>query len=641
MFSVEEIQKFNSQIPENIFTYGVNRQSPFLFLDFECFAHDWLVCFSVDGVNVKSIVNDSEKLKYLFLNKLKDRILIAYNGNNYDRYIMAALLNDINHKEVNDHLINNFNFNFNFAYSDKNKVGKDLIWYDPMTRLGGSLKTYEACEGENIYESKVSFNLDRPLTESEIDETKQYCSFDVQMLIKYFYKENFDSFLGHIGLVDSTLQARRHLQFNKLISKTDASLVGTYLCSSMGIDTTRDSDIIKLPSNIHLGKYKEPIEKFLETPIKTLKNGKYNGLNSWSLKLIDKSILACETSVALEKLKTKETKSIEKIKKIKTQIQELKTKEKLTAKQAEKLNKLPQDFETEKLNLQTIRNNIIDEEHALTELKELKRQLDEYNREDFCNPNYNYILSKIIDKTRLTDNEKINILINYLTLSKEEIFKKRYIDDKKNTIYDSILIQYPFELTLNIKGVPHAFKTGGIHSVAEGSMFFDKNTEKDKNKILIIADVGSLYPNIMRVFGLCSIGMDDPNTYTQMIADRIVLKKKGDPFANVLKLILNTTYGCMGSEYNNLYDPTNRLKVCIFGQATIVDLLDKLEDKINTLEIYQSNTDGIVVACDKSEYDLCEQIIHDWEQRTGLEMEIEQCTRLIQRDVSNYILIKE
>jgi len=126
-----------------------------------------------------------------------------------------------------------------------------------------------------------------------------------------------------------------------------------------------------------------------------------------------------------------------------------------------------------------------------------------------------------------------------------------------------------------------------------------------------------------------------------MIADRIVLKKQGDPFANVLKLILNTTYGCMGSEFNNLYDPTNRLKVCIFGQATIVDLLDKLEDNITSLEIYQSNTDGIVVACHKSEYDLCEQLIHDWEQRTGLEMEIEHCSRLIQRDVSNYILIKE
>ena len=135
--------------------------------------------------------------------------------------------------------------------------------------------------------------------------------------------------------------------------------------------------------------------------------------------------------------------------------------------------------------------------------------------------------------------------------------------------------------------------------------------------------------------------MDDPNIYTQMIADRIVLKKQGDPFANVLKLILNTTYGCMGSEYNNLYDPTNRLKVCIFGQACIVDLLDKLEDQVQGLEIFQSNTDGIVISCEDYEYDLVEEIIHEWENRTGLEMEIDESLYLAQRDVSNYILIEK
>lgn len=641
MVDLEFIQKCNSKIPEHLFTYGLNKQSPFVFLDFECFTQDWLVCFSTDGINVKSIVNDSAKLKRLFLEILKDRILIAYNGNGYDKFIMAAIVNDINHKEVNDNLINNFNFNFNFAYSNQINSGRELMWYDPMSRLGGSLKTYEACEGENIYESNVDFNLERKLTEEEIKETIQYCSFDVKMLIKYFYKENFDSFLGHVGLVDSTCQARPSKPFYQMLCKTDASLVGTYLCSDKGIDTTRDSDCIKLPDNINLGKYKEVIEKFLETPIKTLKNGRYNGLNSWSLKVIEKSLAACDTNADIEKLRNKELKTIEKIKKLKTELFTLQDKEKITAKQQEKLNDLPGKIDEQKQELTSIRENINLQEQSLSELKELKEQLNQFDREDLCNPNYNYILSKIIDRTRVSDNNKINILINYLTLSKEQLFNLRYKEDKKNTIYDAITIQYPFELILDIKGVPHAFKTGGIHSVAEGSMFFDKNSEKDKDKMLIIADVGSLYPNIMRVFGLCSIGMDDPNTYTQMIADRIVLKKQGDPFANVLKLILNTTYGCMGSEYNNLYDPTNRLKVCIFGQATIVDLLDKLEDKINTLEIYQSNTDGIVVACDKSEYDLCEQIIHDWEQRTGLEMEIEHCSRLIQRDVSNYILIKE
>ena len=326
MVNLEEIKKCNAKVPENIFTYGINREWPFAFLDFEVFKYDWLVCFSTDGVNIKTIVNDPEKLKDLFLNKLRDRILIAYNGNNYDKFIMSAIHNDIDAKEANDHLINEFNFNFNFYYSDKIKTGKEILWYDPSSRLGGSLKTYEACEGENIYESEIDFNIERKLTESEIEETKSYCSFDVKMLIKYFYKENFDSFLGHIGLVHSTCQARPSKPFYQMLSKTDASLVGTYLCTKKGIDLTKDSDTIKLPNNIILGKYKDAIEKFLETPIKTLKNGRYNGLNSWSIKLIDKSIAACETSDSLEKLKTKEEKTIDKIKKLKLKLQELNAK---------------------------------------------------------------------------------------------------------------------------------------------------------------------------------------------------------------------------------------------------------------------------------------------------------------------------
>ena len=124
MINLEEIKKANAKVPENIFAYGINREWPFAFLDFEVFKHDWLVCFSIDGIHIKSIVNDSEKLKDLFLNKLKDRILIAYNGNNYDKFIMSAIHNDIDAKEANDHLINEFNFNFNFHYSDKIKAGK-------------------------------------------------------------------------------------------------------------------------------------------------------------------------------------------------------------------------------------------------------------------------------------------------------------------------------------------------------------------------------------------------------------------------------------------------------------------------------------------------------------------------------------
>ena len=635
----EKIQGYLDKIPSHLFQHCYDK-FPFVFLDFEVFKHDWLICFSIDGVHIKTIINDVEKLKNLFVNKLSNRILIAYNGTGYDKLIMLALLNGLDPKEVNDNIIHNFNFNFNNEYGSRIITGTDFMWYEPSTRNGGSLKTYEACEGENIYESKVDFDKEEPLTPDEIEETIQYCSFDVKQLIKYFYKEHFDSFLGHIGLINQTLQARPYMKFDRVLPKTDASLVGTYLCTNQGISTKKHKDTIKLPDNIHLGKYKEAIEKFLEIPILTLKNGNYNGLNSWSLNVIKKSIAKCDDRTDIDKVNKKIDKTLEKIKKSKLELQKFKEKEILTEKQQEKLNTLPEIITKSIEQLQLLRKEVAAKEEILSELKNLKSKLDMYE-EDLSNPEYNKILSEIINLAAVTDNAKLPLLTSYLMMTKEEIFNFQYTEDKKSSRYNSITVQYPFELILDIKGVPHAFKTGGIHSIARQSMFFDKRTEHDKNRRLLIADVGSLYPNLMRVFGLCSIGMDNPDQFAQMIFDRIELKKKKDPFANVLKLILNTTYGCMGSAYNNLYDPTNRLKVCIFGQSAIVDLLDKLEDQVKGLEIFQSNTDGIVVSCEDNEYDLVVSIIHEWENRTGLEMEIDESLYLAQKDVSNYILIEK
>lgn len=641
MYTTEQIQEYHKKLPPILVEQGYNKDYPFIFLDFEVFKNDWLLCFSPDGVHIKHIVNDPDKLRELFLEKFKDRICIAYNGNGYDKFIMSAIINDIDPKEVNDKIINQFNFNFHNQYGNKAILGKLMTWYDPSTRLTGSLKTYEACQGEDIYESEVDFNLDRKLTEEEIEETIHYCSFDVEMLIKYFYNENFDTFLGHLGLCNSLIEKRYGKKLYQILHRSDAGLVGEYLCTKKGVDPTTDTDTIVLPDNIQLGKYKDMIDEFLKVPIKILQKGCYNGLNAWSVNVINKSLVACDINPKIEKLKKNEEKSLDKIKKKKLKLQELNGKEKLTAKQLESKNKLPNEISEEVNNLKSIRNDIKLEEDGLFELKQLKQQLSEHKNDDYMNPNYNYILSKIIDMTRVTDNAKLDLLISYLTLSSDELYSKRYKEDKKNTIYDKIMIVKQFELMINIKGIPHAFKTGGIHSIATKPLFFDPNSEHDKNRKLLIADVGSLYPNIMRVFNLCSIGMDDPKEFAKMISDRIVLKKKGDPFAQVLKLILNTTYGCMGSEVNLLYDPTNRLKVCIFGEACIIDLLDKLEDKIPSLEIYQSNTDGILISCIDEEYDELVEIIHDWERRTGLEMEIDDSLQLSQRDVSNYLLIEK
>ena len=644
MLTKDFVDSCNQKI--NLIEYNISKEQPFCFLDFEVFKHDWLVCFSLDGIHVKNIVNNVEILKNTFINKLNNRILVAYNGNAYDKYIMLALMNGIDPKEVNDNLIYNDNFNFFRTYDSDIILGKDLCWYDPITRNAGSLKTYEACQGEDIYESNVDFNIDTKLTQKELEETIKYCTFDVQMAAQYFYKEMYESFLGHIGLIEQTLKVRTSRSFSELLPKTDASLVGMYLCSEPVVDTTKPTDVITLPDNIILGKYTEQIEEFLKIPITTLRKGSYNDLNAWALKIIDEAINQDSCKEELEKIKNKIIKQIESLKKLKVENLKLleKDKDKLTKKQREKLDTYDDKFKKANNKLQKLRNNLNIQTNVVNNYFDLKNKLNEYKEKT---KEYNETLVQLIKLYKSTKvlidhiSFKWDKLMEFILLDEEIKSNNMYIMEKKSTKYNDILIVYPFEIQLIIKGIPHLFKTGGIHSVYDKPLVFDKDTEKDKNRVLLIADVGSLYPNLMRVFNLCSRAMDDPDAFAQMIFDRIELKKKGDPFAGVLKLILNTTYGCMGSDYNPLRDPTNRLKVCIFGQAAIVDLLDKLEDKILSLEIFQSNTDGIIISCDKSELQETENIIHEWENRTGLEMEINHCSKLVQRDVSNYILIEE
>ena len=91
---------------------------------------------------------------------------------------------------------------------------------------------------------------------------------------------------------------------------------------------------------------------------------------------------------------------------------------------------------------------------------------------------------------------------------------------------------------------------------------------------------------------------------------------------------------------NKIKDVINKSDNLING-IFIVDLLDKLENQIKGLEIFQSNTDGIIISCEDYEYDKVEEIIHEWERRTGLEMEIDESIALYQKDVSSYILIEK
>lgn len=221
-----------------------------LFWDFEVFKFCWLVVI-VDPVKKEEtvIVNDPDKLRE-FMDSHKNHIFISYNGKSYDNYICKAILAGFNPYEMNEWIITKDLPGWQFDDSIRNY---NFLSYDVYTNLMPSLKKLEAFMGMDIHESKVSFRLDRPLTEEEIKETIDYCRADVNALITVFCKRkaDFESVFELIKMYDMPLS---HL------IKTKAQLTATILGAQR--HEYNDEWDIQYPTNIKINKYKFVVDWF-------------------------------------------------------------------------------------------------------------------------------------------------------------------------------------------------------------------------------------------------------------------------------------------------------------------------------------------------------------------------------------------
>jgi DNA polymerase len=131
--------------------------------------------------------------------------------------------------------------------------------------------------------------------------------------------------------------------------------------------------------------------------------------------------------------------------------------------------------------------------------------------------------------------------------------------------------------------------------------------------------------------------MRNPAKYEEIYDQRLRLKREGNALQASLKLVLNMTYGAMKDKNNPLYDPRQANRVCIYGQVLLVDLMEHLEPYC---EIIQSNTDGVLIRLRRhNDYDLIDDVCYEWEQRTHLNLEFEEFTRIYQKDVNNYVFV--
>ena len=194
-------------------------------------------------------------------------------------------------------------------------------------------------------------------------------------------------------------------------------------------------------------------------------------------------------------------------------------------------------------------------------------------------------------------------------------------------------IDYDRKLKINIAGVPHVYGWGGLHGAIPN--YFQRSDDEMK---IMIADVGSYYPSMIIQYGYASRNSPDADAYKDVYVKRMAAKRNGDKVtANALKLVLNTYFGASKNQYNDLYDPRMANAICITGQLFLTDLIEKLE-MVKGFELIQSNTDGIIIRYPAKADEQIRDVIHEWEQRTRLTMELGEVRAIAQKDVNNYIM---
>lgn len=196
----------------------------FTFFDVEVFSHNWLIVFENEG-NITKIHNDKSALEH-FLSSVQNNknMLVGYNNYNYDDKIVAAILKGMDPYKTSQKIINKERFNLRL---------NNPLTLDVMQELRGvSLKEAQANMGSNIIETPIDFNINRELTETEIERIFSYCENDV-LTTKALFEKREDYFMSKFEVVQEFKLNAQSLK------KTRVNLATDVLKSKKGKDEDR------------------------------------------------------------------------------------------------------------------------------------------------------------------------------------------------------------------------------------------------------------------------------------------------------------------------------------------------------------------------------------------------------------------
>ena len=217
-------------------------------------------------------------------------------------------------------------------------------------------------------------------------------------------------------------------------------------------------------------------------------------------------------------------------------------------------------------------------------------------------------------------------VVDTIKLSKYNYVKDWYLNPVNKDFKQS--------LRTEIYGVQTDFGWGGLHSARK----------KYKSEGFIVnSDVSSFYPAIMIEYNLLSRNIEDPKKFKEIRDSRIKFKKEKNKIEKSLKIVLNSTYGASKDSDNKLYDPRQGNAICVNGQLLLLDLIEKVElEFADRAEFIQGNTDGVMFKfSSKEDIERYINICNEWSNRTRMELEHDFVSKIIQKDVNNYLFVQE
>lgn len=190
-------------------------------------------------------------------------------------------------------------------------------------------------------------------------------------------------------------------------------------------------------------------------------------------------------------------------------------------------------------------------------------------------------------------------------------------------------------LNVVVDDMCYVYGTGGLHASLEKQVIV-----ADEEYLIEDEDVASFYPNLAiknRIFPE-HLGVEFCDIYNQLFLMRREFDKKSAE-NGMLKLALNTVYGNSNSEYSPFYDPKFTMSITINGQLSLCMLIEQLM-KLEGLSFIQANTDGVTFKRKRIHEAAVAGVISWWQDLTKLELERCDYSKMVIRDVNNYVSVK-